>query len=123
MALIQTSPGLIWVTHRSDPSRTSSAITPHDSRVPSFGSSAVGRRGAVLTSVPKKIVPESASNEGVLQTLLVAGPKWKVWLPQLSLIVIGGSRRSGLGPTSYFQRMWPFFGSSAATKPRPVEPR
>ena len=39
------------------------------------GSSVVGRRGAVLTSVPKKIVPVSASNDGVLQTELVAGPK------------------------------------------------
>ena len=73
--MVQTSPGLICVTHRSVPSRTSSAMTAHDSRVWSRGSSAVGRRGAVLTSVPKKIVPDSASNEGVLQTELVAGPK------------------------------------------------
>ena len=50
-------------------------MTAHDSRVCSRGSSAVGRRGAVLTSVPKKIVPDSASNDGVLQTELVAGPK------------------------------------------------
>ena len=40
-------------------------MTAHDSRVYSRGSSAVGRRGAVLTSVPKKIVPDSASNDGV----------------------------------------------------------
>ena len=38
---------------RSLPSRTSRAMTAHDSRVYSRGSSAVGRRGAVLTSVPK----------------------------------------------------------------------
>ena len=49
-------------------------MMPHDSGVYRRGSSAVGRRGAVLTSVPKKIVPDSASNEGVLQTELVAGP-------------------------------------------------
>jgi len=43
-------------------------MTAHDSRVCIRGSSAVGRRGAVLTSVPMKIVPDSASNEGVHQT-------------------------------------------------------
>ncbi len=83
----------------------------------------VGRRGAVFTSVPKKMVPSSSSNEGVLQTELVAGPKLKTWSPQLSLIVIGGSNRSGLGPTSYFQAIRPVLGSRAMTKPRPVEPR
>ena len=75
MALVQTSPGLIWVTHRSVPSFTSSATIAHDSPVDIRGSSDVGRRGAVLTSVPKKIVPVSASNEGVLQIELVPGPK------------------------------------------------
>ena len=97
-------------------------MTAHDSRVWSRGSSSVGRRGAVLTSVPKKIVPDSASNEGVLQTELVAGPKWKTCSPQLSLIVIGGSSGCGLGPTSYFQTIRPVFGSRATTKPRPVQP-
>src|SRR6202165_2982506 len=99
MAFVQTSPGLIWRTQRSAPVRTSSAMTAHDSGVCRRGSAAVGRRGAVLTSVPKKIVPAAASNEGVLQTELVAGPKWKTWSPQLSLIVIGGTSGSGLGPT------------------------
>jgi hypothetical protein len=49
-------------------------MTAHDSRVCSRGSAAVGRLGAVLESVPKKTVPDSASNDGVLQTVLVAGP-------------------------------------------------
>jgi hypothetical protein len=75
MALVQTSPGLIWVTHFSFPLSTSSAMTAQDSLVESRGSSVVACLGAVLTSVPKKIVPVSASNEGVLQIELVAGPK------------------------------------------------
>src|SRR5262249_34504721 len=102
--------------------RTSKAITAQDSRVDIRGSSSVGRRGAVLTSVPKKIVPESASNEGVHQTELVAGPKEKVCLPRASSIVIGGSRCSGFGPTSYFQRPLPVSGSGSGTKSRPVQP-
>src|SRR5688572_10714514 len=122
MPLFQMSPGLICVTHFSEPSRTFTAITAHDSRVSSRGLSLVGRRGAVLTSVPKNIVPDSASYEGVLQTLLVAGPKWKTWSPQLSLIVIGGSNGSGLAPTSYFHTIRPVCGSSARTKPLPVQP-
>src|SRR5688572_19034659 len=101
MAFVQTSPGLSCVTHRSLPSRTPTAITAHDSRVCSRGSSLVGRRGAVLTSVPKNTVPDSASNDGVLQTELVAGPKWKTWSPQLSVTLNGGSNGSGFGPTSY----------------------
>src|SRR4051794_13522900 len=111
MALVQTSPGLICVTHFSAPSPTARAMTAHDSRVSGRGSAAVGRRGAVLTSVPKKIVPDPASNEGVDQTELVAGPKKKTCLPQLSTIVIGGSRGSGLGPTSYFHAIRPVVGS------------
>ena len=75
MALVQTSPGLICVIHFLLPSLTSSATTAHDSPVHIRGSSDVGRLGAVLTSVPKKIVPLSASNDGVLQIELVAGPK------------------------------------------------
>src|SRR5262245_41146085 len=122
MALVHTSPGLICVTHFSAPLRASRAITAQDSRVDIRESSAVGRRGAVLTSVPKKIVPESASNEGVHQTELVAGPKEKVCLPRPSSIVIGGSRGSGFGPTSYFHRTLPVSGSRAARKPRPVQP-
>ena len=74
IALVQTSPGLICVTQRSLPVCTSSATTAHDSRVCSRGSSDVGRRGAVFTSVPKNSVPDSASYEGVLQIVLVAGP-------------------------------------------------
>ncbi len=74
MELVQTSPGLICVTHFCEPSTTLSAITAHDSGVCNAGLSGVGWRGAVLTSVPKKIVSDSASNEGVLQTELVAGP-------------------------------------------------
>ncbi len=50
-------------------------MTAQDSLVESRGSSVVACLGAVLTSVPKKIVPVSASNEGVLQIELVAGPK------------------------------------------------
>ena len=76
MALVQTSPGLICVTHRlgavADVERDDRARL---ARVTAAGRRLVGRRGAVLTSVPKKIVPVSASNEGVLQTELVAGPK------------------------------------------------
>src|SRR5881394_470619 len=113
MPLFHTSPLLICVIHFSEPSPIFTAITAHDSRVSSRGLSFVGRRGAVLTSVPKKIVPDSASYEGVLQTLLVAGPKWKTWSPQLSLIVIGGSNGSGLGPTSYFHTIRPVFRSRA----------
>ena len=37
--------------------------------------------------------------------------------PQLSVIVIGGSSGSGLGPRSYFQTIRPVLGSSAITKP------
>src|SRR5262249_32112039 len=122
MAFVQTSPGLICVTHRSLPSRTSRAMTPHDSRVSRRGSSLVGRRGAVLTSVPKKTVPDSASNEGVLQTLLVAGPKWKTWSPQLSVIVIGGSRGSGLGPASHFPPPPAGFTFRAPTNTPPAPP-
>src|SRR5690242_16089194 len=103
MASVQTSPGLIFRTQRSLPSRTSRATTAHDSRVSRRGSAAVGRRGAVLVSVPKKTVPDAASYEGVDQTVLVAGPEEKTWLPQLSLMVTGGSSGWGLGPTSYFQ--------------------
>ena len=72
--MVQTSPGLICVTQRSLPSPTPRAMTAYDSRVCSRGSAAVGRLGAVLASVPKKTVPDSASNDGVLQTVLVAGP-------------------------------------------------
>ena len=54
---------------------TSIATIAHDSGVSVLGLSAVGRRGAVFTSVPKKIVPVFASNDGVLQIELVAGPK------------------------------------------------
>src|SRR5262245_63873940 len=122
MALVHTSPGLICVAHFSVPSRTFRAMTAHDSRVCSRGSSLVGRRGAVLTSVPKKTVPDSSSNEGVHQTELVAGPKWKTCSPQPSLSLIGGSRGSGLGPTSYFHTTLPVFGSRAMTNPRPVQP-
>src|SRR5262245_53940853 len=122
MAFVQTSPGLICVTHLAAPSRTSSAMTAHDSGVSSRELASVGRRGAVLTSVPKKTVPDSSSNEGVLQMELVAGPKWKTCSPQLSLILIGGSRGSGLGPTSYFHTTRPVFGSRAMTNPRPVQP-
>src|SRR5262245_23448587 len=122
MAFVQTSPGLICVTQRSLPLRTSTTMTAHDSRVWRLGLSLVGRRGAVLTSVPKKIVPDFSSNDGVLQTELVAGPKWKTCSPQLSLILMGGSSASGLGPTSYFHTTLPVFGSRAMTNPRPVLP-
>ena len=75
MALVQTSPGLICVTHRSlagvhverDDGARLARVQP--------GVVGVGRRGAVFTSVPKKSVPDSASYEGVLQIVLVAGPK------------------------------------------------
>src|SRR6516162_953018 len=93
-----------------------------DSRVPRRASSAVGRRGELFVSVPKKIVPDSASNDGVLQMELVEGPKKNLCSPQLSLMTIGGSSGSGLGPTSYFQMIFPVFGSRAATKPRPLHP-
>src|SRR5438046_3134924 len=36
---------------------------------------------------------------------------------------MGGSRGSGLGPTSYFHTILPVFGSRAMTKPRPLHPR
>ena len=87
-----------------------------------FGSSVVGWRGAVFTSVPKKIVLDSASYDGVHQTLLVAGPYSNVCLPQAPSTTTGGSSFSGFGPTSYFQTTLPVFGSSATTKPRPVLP-
>ena len=61
MAFVQTSPGLICVTHRGFPVCTSSATMAHDSGVCRFGLSGVGRRGAVFTSVPKKSVLDSAS--------------------------------------------------------------
>src|SRR5260370_29704833 len=107
MAFVQTSPGLILVIQRLAPSWTSSATTAHDSGVSNRGSSSVGRLGAVLTSVPKKIVPDSASNDGVLHTELVAGPKWKTWSPQLSLIVIGGSSGAGAGAPPHLPRKFP----------------
>ena len=83
------------------------AMTAQPYLVSSRGSSAVGFRGALLVSVPKKIVFVAASYDGVDQTVLVAGPKWKTCSPQLSLIVIGGSSGSGFGPTSYFQAILP----------------
>src|SRR5262245_5283729 len=97
-------------------------MTAQDSRVCRRGASIVGRRGQVVTCVPKKIVRDFSSNEGVHQTELVAGPKWKTWSPQLSLMVIGGTRGCGWGPRSYFHRTLPDFGSRAMTKPRPVQP-
>ena len=60
MVEIQTSPRFICVTHFSEPSRASMAITAQAWRVSSRGSSGVGRRGAVLVSVPKKMVREAA---------------------------------------------------------------
>src|SRR5437762_13890460 len=82
------------------------------------GSSLVGFRGALLVSVPKKIVFDAASNDGVPQTVLDAGPQWKTCSPQLSLMVIGGSSGSGVGPTSYFHAILPVCGSTATTYPR-----
>src|SRR5262245_15585473 len=116
------SPGLICVTHFSRPLAASMAMTAQAYLVSSRWSSFVGRRGALLVSVPKKIVFVAASNDGVPQTVLVAGPKWKTCSPQLSLIVTGGSSGSGFGPTSYFHTTLPDCGSSATTKPRPVQP-
>ena len=83
------------------------AITAQAYFVSSRGSSFVGWRGALLVSVPKKMVFVAASYDGVDQTVLVAGPKWKTCSPQLSLIVIGGSSGSGFGPTSYFHAILP----------------
>src|SRR6516164_311367 len=122
MPPFQTSPGLIWVTHFSEPSRASMAMAEQAYLVSSRGSSLVGCRGALLVSVPKKMVREAVSYDGVDQTVLVAGPNWKTWSPQASLITTGGSRRSGFGPTSYFQMTRPDCGSRAMRKPRPVKP-
>ena len=66
------------------------------------GSSEVGRRGAVLTSVPKKIVPVSASNDGVLQIELVAGPVIEDVVAPAILDRDRRVRALGLGPEVVF---------------------
>ena len=95
----------------------------HDSRVYGRGSSDVGRRGAVLTSVPKKIVPVSASNDGVLQTELVAGP---VIEDVVAEAILDRDRRLqglGLGADVVLpDDRAGLAGSRATTKPRPVLP-
>jgi hypothetical protein len=58
---------------------------------------------------------DSASYDGVHQTLLVAGPNSNVCRPQASATTTGGSSRSGFGPTSWFQAILPVAGSSAVS--------
>src|SRR5262249_14743303 len=100
----------------------STATMAHESSVWRLGLSGVGWRGAVLTSVPKKIVLLSASYEGVDQTLLVAGPYSNRCLPHELSTTTAGSSFWGLGPTSSFQTIRPVSGSRASRKPRPVLP-
>ena len=98
MPRCQTSPGLICVTHFSRRRGIDGDDGAAILACRAAGRPAVGRRGALLVSVPKKMVLVAASNDGVPQTVLVAGPKWKTCSPQASLIVIGGSSGSGFGP-------------------------
>src|SRR4051794_39837199 len=83
----------------------------------SRGSSFVGCRGALCVSVPNAIRPVASSYDGVLHTELVEGPKWYSRPPSFT----GGTSGFGSSPTSYFHSALPVFGSSAATKPRPVQ--
>ena len=124
MALFQTSPGLICVTHFSSP--VADVHGDHRARclVCSRGSSVVGCRGAVVgVGAEEDRAGCPRRTTACTRRELVAGPKWKMCSPQPSLIVTGGSSGSGLGPTSYFQTTLPVSGSRATTKPRPVQPR
>src|SRR5262245_535098 len=122
MEFVHMSPGLSCVFHFRLPVRASRHTTAHESSVLRLGFSGVGCRGAMLTSVPKKMLLDSASYVGVDHTLLVAGPCSNLCFPQSSSTTTGGSSFSGFGPTSYFHTTLPVRGSTATTNPRPVLP-
>src|SRR6478736_187074 len=123
MPRCQMSPGLICVTHFSLPVVASMAMIAQAWSVSRRGLSFVGLRGELLVSVPKKISFVAGSYDGVAQTVLVDGPQRKTCSPQASLMTIGGSSGSGLGPTSYFHAILPLCGSTATTNPRPEQAR
>ena len=85
------------------------------------GLSGVGWRGAVFTSVPKKSVLVSASYDGVHQTCSSRGRSRNLCLPQLSLIDDRRVERLRLGADIVLPDDLAVSGSSAITKPRPLE--
>ncbi len=110
MALVQMSPGLICVTHFSVPLRTSSAMIAHDSGVSRRGSSGVGRRGAVLTSVPKKIVSGLRVERRGAPDRARRRPEMKDVVAAAVLDRDRRLQRLGLGAQVVFPEIWPVFG-------------